>query len=177
MLKVGRTVRPLRGGQVFWRIFYCLPWRPRVRGGQIPYRRTLVHSWSTGLNRLASSDEPCCFRFLNVEGKVGSLECWNDIGKEKLCLYSLHYFDDLCAINSAARTQRHVALIRRWIAENPIGGGNGWEPYPTSLRVVNWIKWLENDYACPEGTFRRRQRMLRPTERSVQPSIKWRDSV
>jgi hypothetical protein len=22
-----------------------------------------------------------------------------------------------------------------------IGKGVGWEPYPTSLRIVNWIKW------------------------------------
>lgn len=34
------------------------------------------------------------------------------------------------------------ALIERWIAENPVGKGNGWEPYPISLRVVNWIKWM-----------------------------------
>ena len=27
------------------------------------------------------------------------------------------------------------------MAENPPGQGNGWEPYPTSLRIVNWIKW------------------------------------
>ena len=32
--------------------------------------------------------------------------------------------------------------MRRWIAENPACSGNGWEPYPVSLRVVNWIKWL-----------------------------------
>ena len=30
----------------------------------------------------------------------------------------------------------------RWIAENPAPHGNGWEPYPLSLRIVNWIKWL-----------------------------------
>src|SRR5262249_39544867 len=29
----------------------------------------------------------------------------------------------------------------RWIEENRVGQGNGWEPYPLSLRIVNWIKW------------------------------------
>jgi uncharacterized heparinase superfamily protein len=29
----------------------------------------------------------------------------------------------------------------RWIEENTPGEGNGWEPYPLSRRVVNWIKW------------------------------------
>jgi len=43
-------------------------------------------------------------------------------------------------------------LIQRWIDENEPGHGNGWEPYPTSLRIVNWIKWslagnhLEKDW-------------------------------
>lgn len=27
------------------------------------------------------------------------------------------------------------------MCENPIGHGNGWEPYPLSLRIGNWIKW------------------------------------
>ncbi len=29
----------------------------------------------------------------------------------------------------------------KWIRENPFGKGTGWEPYPTSLRIINWIKW------------------------------------
>ncbi|MCP4410619.1 MAG: heparinase, partial [Gammaproteobacteria bacterium] len=35
----------------------------------------------------------------------------------------------------------HVRLIVDWIQNNPPGKGTGWEPYPTSLRIVNWIKW------------------------------------
>jgi hypothetical protein len=33
--------------------------------------------------------------------------------------------------------------LERWLAENPPTMGNGWEPYPTSLRIVNWVKWLQ----------------------------------
>jgi uncharacterized heparinase superfamily protein len=32
-------------------------------------------------------------------------------------------------------------LINKWIRENPFGKGTGWESYPTSLRIINWIKW------------------------------------
>ena len=35
-------------------------------------------------------------------------------------------------------------MIDRWIHENKIGKGCGWEPYPTSLRIVNWIKLTLN---------------------------------
>lgn len=38
-----------------------------------------------------------------------------------------------------------VVLIKQWIAENPVGFGNGWEPYPISLRVVNWVKWMRKN--------------------------------
>jgi uncharacterized heparinase superfamily protein len=32
-------------------------------------------------------------------------------------------------------------LIEEWIEANGPDGGNGWEPYPLSLRIVNWIKY------------------------------------
>jgi hypothetical protein len=80
------------------------------------------------------------FRFLNLEHAVPAAADWNDPDLPKLWLYNLHYFDDLLAADAADRQGRHLALIRRWVAENPPGEGNGWEPYPISLRVVNWVK-------------------------------------
>lgn len=41
--------------------------------------------------------------------------------------------------------------MARWIAENPPAVGNGWEPYPLSLRLVNWIKWLAAGNAPEAG--------------------------
>lgn len=79
------------------------------------------------------------YRFLNLEGDVGS---WNDTDKSKLWLYNLHYFDDLNAIGSLNRRDSCVSLINSWIKENPPLSGNGWEPYPLSLRIVNWIKFF-----------------------------------
>jgi len=79
-------------------------------------------------------------RFLNAEGCISSVNDWNDPARAKLWLYNLHYFDDLNAINAESRTQLHIEFIDRWISENPAPLGNGWEPYPMSLRIVNWIK-------------------------------------
>lgn len=81
------------------------------------------------------------FRFLNVEHELAAPEDWNDPGHGTLWLYNLHYFDDLNAENAEARGEWHQELLRRWVAENPPARGAGWEPYPTSLRLVNWIKW------------------------------------
>ena len=45
--------------------------------------------------------------------------------------YSRHYHQNCTA-----------EIIERWIAENPPGSSAGWEPYPLSRRIANWIKWL-----------------------------------
>ena len=88
------------------------------------------------------------FVFLN---EPGTLSGWNDPKREKLWLYNLHYFDDLSSRNASDRYGQHAKLIDRWINENPPTKGNGWEPYPTSLRIVNWIKWfLVGGQATPQ---------------------------
>ncbi len=78
--------------------------------------------------------------FLNQEGKVDEASKWNDETRAKLWLYNLHYFDDLSALDAQNRKEIQVEFISKWINENPAPLGNGWEPYPTSLRIVNWIK-------------------------------------
>jgi uncharacterized heparinase superfamily protein len=81
------------------------------------------------------------FVFLNESRSITSKASWNDTAVEKLWLYNLHYFDDLNADGAVTRREWHRRLIERWIEESPPGYGNGWEPYPSSLRIVNWIKW------------------------------------
>lgn len=82
------------------------------------------------------------FIFLSEKGAVRGPKDWTDPARTPLWLYNLHYFDDLHARDADPRTPWHRALIERWIAENEPGKGLGWEPYPTSLRLVNWIKWI-----------------------------------
>ena len=82
------------------------------------------------------------FEFLNVTKDIIEIEDWNQPSQDKLWLYNLHYFDDLNSINANQRTNWHNSLIERWVNDNPIGYGNGWEPYPSSLRIINWIKWI-----------------------------------
>ncbi len=84
---------------------------------------------------------PDQFEFLNVRRRVRDRSDWNRVEWPMLWRYHLHYFDDLNAVDFRARADWHHALIERWIAENPPTIGVGWDPYPTSLRIVNWIKW------------------------------------
>ena len=60
---------------------------------------------------------------------------------ERLWRYNQHYFEDLVAQGANERQDWHQALVHRWVTDNPPGKGVGWEPYPTSRRIINWIKW------------------------------------
>ncbi|GAA0197983.1 hypothetical protein GCM10009123_01520 [Kangiella japonica] len=65
---------------------------------------------------------------------------WNDESHSKLWAYNLHYFEDLLADNAQGKQAFHIELLNKWIDQNPVGHGNGWEPYPLSLRISNVLK-------------------------------------
>lgn len=105
--------------------------------------------WQSPARRTASITDPRRFRFLNRDGDLDLLG-WDAPDTDKLWRYNQHYFDDLNAIDAPARHDWHLALILNWIAHNTPGRGTGWEPYPTSLRIVNWIKWSLADNDLPQ---------------------------
>lgn len=133
------TVRHLRPAQVFGRFRHRFI-RPAVNLSPAPELRCRVGRWVPPVGKPAAMVGEKRFRFLNVEYPLASASDWNSPDRPKLWLYNLHYFD---ALNTKEKVDlnSHLDLIHRWVVENPPGSGNGWEPYPTSLRLVNWIKW------------------------------------
>jgi uncharacterized heparinase superfamily protein len=67
---------------------------------------------------------------------------WDAPDVALLWRYNQHYFDDVNATDADKRREWHRGLVQRWLAENPPAKGTGWAPYPTSLRIVNWVKWF-----------------------------------
>ena len=90
--------------------------------------------------RLPSITKANKFSFLNTDGDLSEIG-WDGPQREKLWRYNQHYFDDLNAYQAELRIDYHKELLENWILENAPGVGVGWESYPTSLRIVNWIKW------------------------------------
>ena len=139
-LRYWRTVRYLKPVQIYARVWHRW-YRPGISmAGADPFRLP-VGRWHP-VPRTPRQLGPRHFRFLGVERHLSTAADWNHPAWPKLWLYNLHYFEDLVATDAAQRVAWHRDLIARWIAENPVGVGNGWEPYPTSLRLVNWGKWL-----------------------------------
>ncbi len=134
------TLRHLRPVQFYGRVAHRLP-RTTPLSNVAPPARASQTRFPLAPQRTPSMLSPERFLFLNAARDLSAAADWNDPDTEKLWLYNLHYFDDLCALGRDERCDWHEALMRRWIDENPPGLGNGWEPYPVSLRIVNWVKW------------------------------------
>lgn len=138
------TLRYLRPVQLYARLWLHLH-RPLPDARPAPARRTASSPWRAPSLRATSMLGPARFRFLNQTHEVLTPAAWNDPTRDKLWLYNLHYFDDLNAVDAVARRDWHRALLARWVGENPPGQGTGWEPYPTSLRIVNWVKYFAQE--------------------------------
>jgi uncharacterized heparinase superfamily protein len=80
---------------------------------------------------------------------------WNDRRHPKLWLYHLNYCDflnvrfSLPEEESALKAALEIALD--WRRHNTQGSEVGWEPYPLSLRIVNWLKFLVRHAGDLEG--------------------------
>jgi uncharacterized heparinase superfamily protein len=135
-----RTVRHLRPGQVVHRVVFRMA-RPAVDHRPAPsLRPSLRAAWLPPAENEQSLFGQTRVRLLGLEGNIDD-GGWDDSAKTKLWRYNLHYFDDLTGANAAGRAPWHTELMNRWVRDNPPALGTGWEPYPTSLRIVNWVKW------------------------------------
>ena len=148
VLTYWHTLRHLRPIQFYGRAWFRLA-RPRIDLRRAPQLRPLYgRDWVRPARRRESLVGPGCFRLLNETRDLAE-NGWDDPALEKLWRYNLHYFDDLNAQGAAGRANWHQALLLRWVRENPPAIGTGWESYPTSLRIVNWIKWALGGSALP----------------------------
>ena len=134
------TLRHLRPGQVTNRITRNLR-RPHVSHEPAPPARDRSGMWVPPANRPAVLVGPQRFRIFQHEIDVAQRGDWTDAQRSHFVQYNIHYFDDLRAADAQQRTGWQRRLMDRWIDENPPALGPGWEPYPLSLRIVNWIQW------------------------------------
>ena len=134
------TLRYLRPSQIIGRIFYKF-YTPSIDLTKIPSISKLPDNWVKPARRKTSMVSPTEFILLNERKTFPLSQGWTDSTVSKLWIYNLHYFDDLNARDAERRKHWHRDLLCKWVKDNPPVKGVGWDPYPTSLRIVNWIKW------------------------------------
>ena len=134
------TIRYLTWRQILARLWFRV-YRPSPDTAPAPRHRKVTGEWLPPICGKGSLRGRWCFEFLNEIHDLSFPGDWNPSGIPRLWVYNLHYFDDLKACNGADRIGLHKDLLIRWVEDNPPPSGAGWEPYPTSLRIVNWIKW------------------------------------
>lgn len=110
--------------------------KPKVKLGDLLQRRLTLGTWCVAISKPSPVSGPDTFTFLNQTYTLGP--SWSSSHIEKLWLYHLHYFD---LLNANLDKGMQADLITRWISANPPQSHVAWEPYPLSLRIVNWIKW------------------------------------
>lgn len=93
--------------------------------------------------------------YLSVPGRVSPPVDWAPEERSRLWRYHLHYHDEAVDLGVAYRAtgERRFfdafrALADDWLAHNPVGRGDGWEPYPLSVRVMNWLAALDLFHGC-----------------------------
>ncbi|CCH51617.1 heparinase II/III family protein [Fibrisoma limi BUZ 3] len=133
-----RTVRHLRVQQVIYQV-----WN-RLRPASVVRLPAMVPAayWL----RVPTADKPVsrkgqAFSFLNqtvVWDDPGQID-WNYAANGKLWTYNLTYFD--CLNQPDVPPGIGLAMIRSFINQTD-RITDGLEPYPTSLRIMNWVQFL-----------------------------------
>lgn len=150
------TLKYLKWQQIYYRLLKKII-KPKIKESFTGTRPLRSNKWIHHDLYDEKIDDQLNAYFLNQSKKLDLPKDWNDESFSKLWVYNLHYFEDLLCYDSANKRNMHLKLLSRWADENPIGYGNGWEPYPLSLRIVNtlkaWLGGLELNNKICESTY------------------------
>ena len=151
-----RTVRYLRSEQVFHQFTWRLG-RPRPGKEHAPERG--IPACRTSFIMKESCLEDGVFTFLNISAPFPG---WSDTSRGMLWAYNLNYMDWL--VQDGLSAEEGAAWIDRFAGSFP-ENGIGQDPYPTALRMHNWIKFFilhpEQRTAAREDSLYRQYRLLR----------------
>ena len=140
IIRFYHTVKYLKIKQIFWRILKLLP--RFISETKVYPQINYDQKTNDFIQRKSITSDFIHFTFLNETYNL-SVIGWDNNNISKLWRYNLHYFDYLLQDKHVSNIQikSQIDLIENWISNNAFGKGTAWEPYPTSVRIINWIKW------------------------------------
>jgi len=132
------TVKYLKLKQIIWRVIYLLP--RFIRPVNTHPSILIIDFKSKFIGKKSRTDDFRVFNFLNESYNLFEVG-WDSKSISKLWRYNLHYFEFLLQYNINDNRKEATSILEKWMVENEFGKGTAWEPYPTSLRIINCIKW------------------------------------
>jgi len=138
--KLYHTVKYLKPIQIVGRLQLFIPRRISEQKSHPEFRSVTLPS--IFCKKPASTSDFNEFTFLSESHRLSDIG-WETEQISKLWSYNLQYFDYIHNRLDWNESEKKKIreLMQQWVDENPFGKGTGWEPYPTSLRIVNWVKW------------------------------------
>lgn len=157
LLLILRSARHLKAAQIFGRVGLLL-------------RRKVLQNTSFYMRRFEASSEDVrlvepikfspnhhranipaleqrTFTFLNQTVHLGQPVEWHPTNVSQLWAYNLHYFDYASALANSYHESHDFTLYQvwrelviDWIDGNRLGSKIAWDPYTSSLRIVNWLR-------------------------------------
>ena len=142
-IRLFNTVKYLKLKQIYFRIFYFGRNRFRKKVGfKYPtFKNIEINKLSlqASINAYPSYNKFNTFSFLNLEKSFEEKIDWNYSEYGKLWTYNLTYFDFLNQEN--IQKDEALKLINDFI-KNDANLKDAYEPFPISLRGINWVKFL-----------------------------------
>ena len=134
------TIYYLKLSQILWRIYYYF--KPRILIDiKIEDITTKLCVRTKFLIKSDSILKKNKFVFLNEPICISSNHKLEEIKLNKLWLYNLNYFDFINSNLNNTKEKFALEFLERWLKEVKSPKYIGNDPYPTSLRIVNWIKF------------------------------------
>lgn len=128
----------MRLKQVYYQVWYRVKHKYYKKNYKGKVSKIVAIHWNSPLRYRNSWYGNSVFKFLNLEKSFETID-WNYSDYGKLWTYNLTYFDFL---NQDQITKEDgIGLIRDFIA-NKESLKDALEPYPLSLRGMNWVKFL-----------------------------------
>lgn len=136
------TIKFLKVRQVIYRLKKYIPIFPKyINYASLPIRHFDSKDVKFQTKTVKIDYEKLTLSLLNEEIDLKSIS-WEYKNKSLLWNYNLHYFDYINASFELNNTLLMDKLINDWIKVCVPFCETPWEPYPTSLRIVNWIKYF-----------------------------------
>ena len=139
-----RTIRHLRARQLVYQVRHRLRRNRRAPRTLAVTRPMPKPCWPEGISLpapAANADHAVnpilagVLAFQNRSEMIGFPPDWNITHMPHLWAYHLHYHEFLWSLDFAQARQ----VVLHWVANHRPGQRQvGWEPYPMSLRLVNW---------------------------------------